>query len=83
MVNPVNPGIQQATLNPFQKRIDEQVKNPGQNDDTRENAAADQTRRQADNENSPALASSQSRNDSDQRGGSARGQRGSLLDVTV
>ena len=83
MVNPVNPGIQQAALNPFQKRIDEQVKNPGQDNGTRENnATAAQSSRSADNENAPVQVSSQARNDSN-RQGSSGGQRGSLVDVTV
>lgn len=83
MVNPVNPGIQQAALNPFQKRIDDQIKDPSKNDDTQGKAAANESRRAADNENNRTEVATASRNDNDQRGGSTRGQRGSLLDVTV
>ena len=82
MVNPVNSGVNQATLNPFQKRIDDQIKNPAARE-TEDNAAAGQRRADERQEERPAQQSAQARNDNSSRQGSSGSQRGSLIDVTV
>lgn len=80
MVNPVNSGTSQVTLNPFQKRIDEQIKNPESKKDTQENAQAGANQPQQEER---AVQSAAARNDNSNSRQNNGGQRGSLIDVTV
>lgn len=82
MVNPViNNSISQATLNPFQKRVEDQIKNPAAQDAQR-NATANQDRTENNrSQNQPVAQASAQSNDGPRN--SAAQQRGSLLDVTV
>ncbi|MBU0799702.1 MAG: hypothetical protein KKA05_01740 [Alphaproteobacteria bacterium] len=81
MVNPVNAtSVNQATLNPFQKRIEDQIKNPDAKD-TQENASANQSRTEDRREAQPAQQAS-ARNDNSSRQ-SAGQSRGSLVDLSV
>lgn len=82
MVNPVNNyGVNQATLNPFQKRIEDQIKNPGTKD-PQENAVATQARNEDQRSESKPAAQAGSREDGGTRQAATQ-QRGSILDVTV
>jgi hypothetical protein len=82
MVNPVNNySVNQATLNPFQKRIEDQIKNPGARD-PQENAVATQARNENQRSETQPVAQAASREDGGSRQAATQ-QRGSLVDVTV
>lgn len=83
MVNPVTSNVTQATLNPFQKRIEDQIKNPGNRETEQSQTAANRADDDRGDRQQVAQQSASARNDNGDRQEQRSQQRGSVLDVTV